>query len=432
MSSGSGRLGRHLNQRMSRITSRLDDHKLLLGLIVAAAGAFLAYVAFVSTTGPPFQSRYEIQVQVPSDAPVLRSGQAVRIGGKLAGLVSSVEPDRENSGTLVTANITKPQFRPVGTNARANVRVHSIVYHTYLEIYPGDTSDPMPDNGTIPQDRVSSGVDLLEVVQLFDHEARQSLRETVVNLGSGVAGRGDELNDALGDVGPTARNLLPQLRAFNREPGALAGLVADSARLTGALEGRRTDDVESTLVSGSSAVATIAERRDDLGAALRLLRPFEDELIATAPIAVPLFDDLTVAAGDLRPAVRGLNAALPEINELLGLGGTLLAETRRITDVTEPVLRSTRPLLVEVYPTLAALDPLLADVNTVVDTVGPYGADIRRAGIGLAETTAVRFPQGRGPGANAPMGRVIPIVTCHSNRNPLPEPGGALKDSKAC
>ena len=157
-----------LNQRVSGAASKLDDHKLLLGILVAVVGAFLGYVAFVSTTGPPFQSKYQIEVQVPADAPPLRVGQAVRISGKLAGLISDVEPDRENHGTIVTANITKPQFRPVGTDATARVTVHSIVYHTYLELFPGDTSEPMENGGTIVQANVSSGVDLLEVVQLFD------------------------------------------------------------------------------------------------------------------------------------------------------------------------------------------------------------------------------------------------------------------------
>ncbi len=49
----------------------------------------------------------------------------------------------------------------------------------------------MEDGDTIPRENVSSGVDLLEVVQLFDQEARESLRATVVNVGQGLAGRGD-------------------------------------------------------------------------------------------------------------------------------------------------------------------------------------------------------------------------------------------------
>ena len=188
-----------LNQRVSGAASRLDDHKILLGVLVAIVGAFLAYIAFVSTTGPPFQSKYQVQVEVPADAPPLRVGQAVRIGGKLAGLISAVEPDRENGGSLVTANITKTEFRPIGKDATARVTVHSIVYATYLELYPGDTDDPMPDGGTIVQADVDSGVDLLEVVQLFDEEARTSIRKSVVNLGFGMAGRGEGLNQAFAD-----------------------------------------------------------------------------------------------------------------------------------------------------------------------------------------------------------------------------------------
>ena len=68
-----------LNQRVSSAASRLDDHKILLGVLVGLVGAFLAYVAFISTTGPPFESRYQIKVEVPGDAPPLRVGQAVRV-----------------------------------------------------------------------------------------------------------------------------------------------------------------------------------------------------------------------------------------------------------------------------------------------------------------------------------------------------------------
>src|SRR5687767_13920887 len=161
--SGGGNIGRRVSARAARLTDNLDDHKTLLGLIVLAVGAFLAYVAFFSTTGPPFQPKYQIQVSVPGDAPVVRVGQAVRIGGKLAGLISAVEPDREDGGTDVTANITKTEFRPLPEDTTANVRVHSIVYETYLELDPG-TSEAQLSNGDAIDTPATSGVDLLEVV----------------------------------------------------------------------------------------------------------------------------------------------------------------------------------------------------------------------------------------------------------------------------
>ena len=421
-----------LNQRVSGAASKLDDHKLLLGFLVALVGAFLAYVAFVSTTGPPFQSRYEIQVHVPADAPPMRVGQAVRVSGKLAGLVSDVQPDRENGGTVVTANITKTGFRPIGTDAEARVTVHSIVYATYLEIFPGNTDDPMENGGEIPQERVSSGVDLLEVVQLFDEEARDSLRKTTVNLGYGIAGRGEGLNASLATAEPTAANLNAQLEAVNEDEGAVGAAIAGAADVSDALQGTRPDDVAGLIGSGAAVGTALANQRNALAESIRLLRPFEDEFLETAPLAEPLFADLAATSRELEPVVRGLNSALPDVNRLLGLGQTLEDETRLITNETNPVLRTTRPLVYEIYPIVAALNPLLPDVDTVVEGITPYSDDIATAGRGLAEATSTRFPQGQGVAAGAPMGRVIPVFTCHPNRNPFPGPGEAVEDSAPC
>lgn len=421
-----------LNQRVSGVAAKLDDHKILLGALVAAVGLFLAYVAFVSTTGPPFQSKYQVKVEVPADAPPVRVGQAVRISGKLAGLISDVEPDRENGGTLVTANITKTEFRPIGTDATARVTVHSIVYATYLELYPGNTDDPMPDGGTITQENVDSGVDLLEVVQLFDEEARESLRKTVVNVGYGLAGRGDGLNQSFATSEATATNLEAQLGAVNSDEGALGEALVGAAATSSGLEGVRSDDVSATIGSGAAVGGALAARRTELADAISLLRPFEDQFLETAPVAEPLFDDLAVASQRLEPVVRGLNGALPEVNTLLGLGPTLETETSLITSQVNPVLETTRPIVREIFPVVAALNPLKPDVDSIVEGISPYKRDIKLAGTGLAEATSTRFPQGRGVAAGAPMGRVIPVLTCHANRNPFPGPGEGLEDAAPC
>ena len=157
----------HLNQRVSRAAGKLDDHKLLLGAIVMVAGAFLAYVAFVSTTGPPFQSRYQIKVQVPGDSPPLRIGQAVRIGGQLAGLISGIEPDREQRrGRWRRRTSPSQQFRPIRQRRRRPG--HACTRSSTRPISSCDpgTSDRGPDaeRRHLPQAGVTSGTDLLEVV----------------------------------------------------------------------------------------------------------------------------------------------------------------------------------------------------------------------------------------------------------------------------
>ena len=179
---------RKVNLAVSRVTARVSKHVMILGLLVAAVGGFLGYIAWVSVNGPPFQDRYELHAVVPADSPILKEGGAVRIAGKIAGTITEVEPAEE--GVELTMEL-RPDYAPVGNDARANVRVRSIVYLTYLEIIPGNRDDPMTEGGTIPLARTGSGVDLLEVVQLFDERTREVLRRSLVNLGYGVAGQGD-------------------------------------------------------------------------------------------------------------------------------------------------------------------------------------------------------------------------------------------------
>ena len=416
--------------RVAAATSRLDRHRVGLGLAVAAVGLFLAYIAAVSVEGPPFQDRYRVTVTVPRDAPILKRGDAVRVAGRLAGFVTAVEPDAEQRAVSVEASL-RPEFAPLGSDASANVRVKSIVYMTYLELFPGDTGDPLPDGGEIPIERVSSGVDLLEVVQLFDERARNSVRRSLVIAGYGLAGRGGGLNEALATTPRATPDLRSQLAAVNQTDGALAGIVADGARVADAAGGERGDDVAGLVTSGDALLAAVAARPTELGETIRLLAPFEEELLRVAPRAEPLLADAGRLAEELTPAVRELNAVLPAVNGLLRLGGELRRETAAISAVTDPVLRAQRPLLRALYPTAAALDPLLSDLERIVDTVGPYEQDITAGGEALAEATENFYAEGQTAGDN-PALRDTPILTCHRKRNPFPEPGEARKDSGSC
>ena len=414
-----------LNQRVARMTGRLDDLKVPLGIVVLAIGAFLAYVGFSATTGPPFQPRYEIAVDVPAGSPVLRRGQEIRIGGKLAGLVSSVDPDREDGGSRVKMNITKTEFRPLPADTTAYVRVHSIVYRTWIELTPGESADAL-EHGDNLREPAASGVDLLEVVDLFDQETRRNLRATVVNLGFGTAGRGQQVNEALARLVPMTRNLQRQLDAVTRERGAIGALIAGAARTTSGARGIRGDDVDALIGSADAVAGTVAARSSELRATLRLLPPFEDQVLRTATAAEPLLRELTTAAVELEPAVATLNGELPGINRLLRLGDVLRTETDRIADVVDPVLRAARPVVFGLFPTMTTLGPLNADLAELIATVEPYARDIDTSGTRVGNATSYRVDAGGAPGE--PAGRVLPVLVPHPCSNPIPDPGEADRD----
>ncbi len=347
-----------LSTGVARFTSRLDQHKTLLGLLVLGIGAFLGYVAFISTTGPPFQSKYELKVNLPADAPVVREGQAVRVGGKLAGLISEVEPDREEGGTTVTANITKTEFRPMPEDTEAYVRVHSIVYETYLELLPG-ASETELENGDSIGSPAASGTDLLEVVQLFDAEARESLRETTVNAGYGVAGRGDEVNAALADLDGMARRLQPQLEAIT----ARAGRAGRRDRGRGE-HYRRAARREPRRCRGADHLGE-RDRRHDRRAGGRAA----PDASAPAPVRGPVPGDGAARRASSRRHRRARQGAPARPSKpsrtacRLSPSSSTWAMTLReeivaLTAAVDPTLEAARPVIYGLFPTMTALGPL--------------------------------------------------------------------------
>lgn len=415
---------------VSRTTSRLAEHRVALGLVVTAIGLLLAYIAWISINGPPFQNRYELHVLIPADSPILQEGDAVRVSGRFAGFVTEVEPAPEEEALRVTTQLD-PEFAPVGMDARSNVKIRSLVYLTYLEIFPGDRSNPMPEGGTIPVERSGSGVDLLEVVQLFDAEARETLRDTTVSLGHGLAGRGLELNYALADVDETAVNTRVMLDAVLEEPRALARLIAGAARTTSGLEGESPGDVAGLIRSGSAVFEVFAAQRTDLGSTIELLRPFEDEFLATAAVADPLLDEAALFTEEAAPLARGVTAALPEVNELLALSPELREETLALTAAADPALKALAPQFSALYPVVATLLPMLDSLDVVVDEIAPYADEIRLGSEGLISASRTLFPEGQtAPGSGAL--RFGHVAFCATARNPFPEPGAAVDNSEPC
>jgi hypothetical protein len=164
--------------------------------------------------------------------------------------------------------------------------------------------------------------------------------------------------------------------------------------------------------------------------AIELLPGFEGQFLTTAPALEPLLGDLSVLADELTPAVETINDQLPALNELVALGSTLSGETDAIADLADPVLVAAKPVIFGLYPVLTSLTPLNEDLALLKETVEPYKPEIAAAGEALANATSHPSDGGLAPGT--PAGRVLFVLTCHSNQNPFPDPGEAMTDKAPC
>jgi len=408
-----------------RAGRRLEDHRLAAGVAVSAVAAVLAWVAWASVNGVPLQPRYQVHAIVSADAPIVKPGDAVRIAGRLAGIVTGVEP---HDGSRDVTMDLRPAFAPIGRDARVRVTVKSVVYLTYLSIVPGNIEAPMPAGGTIPLHHTGSGVGLLEVVQLFDKQARRTLSKASFNAGIGLAGRGPDVNGALHDLAPLTRNGAAEIRALTSHPGAIARSIAGADQVVRGLAGVRPDDVRALLRSGGATLGAVANQQQALGSSLDLLRPFEDQVIATQPVADPVLAGATRLTKALRPALADLAAALPDLNRALALGDVLRRQTARLTGFLRPVIRAATPVIASLEPTVASINPLLKALTRLVDTITPYRQDFVRAGQGLIAATTKRFAAGQ-TAPNNPALRFAPVFTCARARDPYPAPNTTRQHS---
>lgn len=416
---------RSLLERAAHGAERLEEHSLGLGVLVLAVLGVITYLSIISINGIPFSDPYRVRIETPADAPLLKDGDEVRIGGQRAGQIRGVELGA-SGGALLDVDLDDG---PIGRDATATVRLRGLAGATYVELDPGSTSDPLPEDGVVPRARTRSSVELTDVVDAFDPGTAGAVRRTLGAYGRGFTARGGDLNRALGDLGPALQTTTPLLRAASSPRGELARLLGATGRVARGFATPGGADLEGLLPPAAATLTTTAERRAAIQAAITRL----PVMAATAQVALPeadaLLGDAEVAVRRLRPAVVALGDALPDVSRLLRRRADL-ASLSALAQRARPVLRAATPVLVELTPSASALGPLAAPLRTLSEHLAPYERDLFLAPDGFTRWGGFRYGAGKAPGARAV--RFLPVLTCMRARVPYPGPGEALKHSEGC
>ena len=136
---------------------------------------------------------------------------------------------------------------------------------------PGDASKgTLPDGGVLPATQVKPTVELDEILRAFDPSTRRDLQRMLLDLSHALEGRGEDLNDALGNAQPfTDRRHRPAAHArLAARRGA--PLVADTGTVFDSL-GRRQGELQGLITAGDRLLATTARRNSDLAETVRIL-----------------------------------------------------------------------------------------------------------------------------------------------------------------
>jgi virulence factor Mce-like protein len=294
-------------------------------VLVALVGLVISYNA---NQGLPFVPTYEIDAEVP-DAAELVVGNEVRVGGTRVGVVTSVDaaasagPDAEKA---VLALKLDKDLEPLPRDTTLEIRQRSNLGLKYVQLTPGRSRTGIPADGTLALAQAAPVTDLEDVLNVFDTRTRQGIRESVTALGDGLAGRGPDLNTALGSfpelfgrLAPVAANLRdPRTeleRALARIQSATAAVAPVSEALAGLFAAGAT--TFGALDSEHGAVeATLAEAPPTEAVGTRVLREVRPVLFDTAALT-----------RELRPGVARLPRAGNRLAAALAAGAPVLKRT---------------------------------------------------------------------------------------------------------
>jgi phospholipid/cholesterol/gamma-HCH transport system substrate-binding protein len=445
-----------------------------IGRILVAAGFALSCFGlilflWIAFGGPiPLKPEsYRITAYFP-EATQLAQESDVRIGGVSVGKVKTIElaPEsaRVNGKDTTKAEIEiDPEFAPISEDARAILRQKTLLGETYVELTsgtePGEDSAPVSlgaaanvsdaeaggiesieEGGTLGVGQTEEATQIDEIFNALDEETRTSFQRWQQNAAIAIQGRGLDLNDSLGNLGPFITDASNVVEILNRQKQALKGLVRDTGTVFEALTAQ-DQALAGAIVGSENTFEALAREERALAESFQIFPTFERESRLTferldefQADTHPLVRDLIPVARDLSPTLRSVRRLSPDLRKLF-------VKLGKLDTASEDGLPALERTLDGLAPVFDALDPFLANLNpalrylefqklTMTDFMaGPgvalsgaldkFSGDpaprhyLRQIGYLGAESLSLhpnRLPTNRGNGYNAPGALNSPLA----------------------
>jgi phospholipid/cholesterol/gamma-HCH transport system substrate-binding protein len=340
----------------------------------------------------PFKPEsYRFTADFP-EAITLQKEADVRIGGVSVGKVKDLELPPEGNATRAVIEV-EPQYAPISSDAEAILRQKTRLGETYIELTTGtqspeqegasatataqsgsidvgeisgdDAPHAIAEGGHLESSQVADQTQIDEIFNGFDEQTRQAFQLWMKNSAIGIDGRGLDLNDAFGNIGPFSADAADVLGTLRRQEEALRSLVRNTGTVFEALTARE-QALAGAIVGTNRTFRALASRDEALAETFKIFPTFNtearltlDRLEGFARNAGPLFRDLRPVARDLSPTLRDLRRLSPH--------------ARRLFDNLDPLIKASatglpalRRFLDELRPVMVNLDPFLANFNPII------------------------------------------------------------------
>jgi virulence factor Mce-like protein len=323
--------------------SGVASSPILVGAVTVLVVIVAVFLAYNANNGLPFVSTYNLKARVPN-ADALVKGNEVRIGGVRVGVVKKVVPINLGNGEVaaeLSLSLDK-NTEPLPVDSTITVRPKSALGLKFLQVTPGNSKKGFEPGETIPVTAAHpEPVDIDQFFDMFDKPTRQAIRQNLAGFGNALAGRGPQLNEAIGALRRFAVTSEPVLHTIVEPSTDFAGFW------------RALEDLSATVAPVAETQAGLFVALDrTFGAFARVSRPFiqetiekspgtETEVNADLPQINPFLRDTGRFFTALRPGVKALAETSPIIAASLHAG--------------VPVLNASPVLNAQLQPTAEAL-----------------------------------------------------------------------------
>jgi ABC-type transporter Mla subunit MlaD len=298
----------------------------------------------------------------------LTKGGDFRVGGVNAGQTTGFDVEKEKGETpkaVVIAEVNKPGFGDFRKDASCEIRPQSLIGEYYVDCQPGKSEQRLEDGGTVPVEQTSSTIPTDIINNIMRRPYRERFRLLITELGTGLAGRPDDLQEVLRRAHPGLRETSRVLRILGDQNRIIKDFITDSDTVVQELERNKRNVVRWVREAGDAAEIS-ATRRNELRAQFQRFPTFLDELRPTmvrlgelADEQTPLLADLERAAPDLdtfftrlgpfaeasRPAVRSLGEMGEVGTQAFREGRQEIRELRELSKNAPPFAKPLRQFL---------------------------------------------------------------------------------------
>jgi virulence factor Mce-like protein len=303
------------------------------------------------------QDSYFVRAEF-DDASTVVAGEDVKIAGVPVGVVSDMNVTEDNKAA-VTLRIDDEDFTPWKQDASCQIGAQGLIGEKFVECEPGSSSaadlQPIEEGDgegehLLPVENTSSPVDLDLLNDIMRRPYRERFSILLNEFGTGLAGRGEDLNEVIHRANPALRETDEVIKILADQNRELARLAKNSDTVLEPLARERERFADFIVQANATGEAT-AERREDIRRGIELLPEFLREL-------EPLMADLEDFSDQGTPVLADLNRAAPALGRLIRAQGTLSEAGRETLPSLGDALERGRPALIRSQPLFKDLTQL--------------------------------------------------------------------------